>query len=193
MPTLHVRLIGTSPLMVSDPKTVNPLHKMSKELKKITGKRTKSDEDHEELLRLKFIAALYHDEDLGPYLPTRNVKRAIQEGAKKEKAGKIIENALTIFALNTPILYDGPREIDELYGDGTTEFVDVRDGGIAKKRIPVCRPIFRDWWLDLDIDYDVGILNLADFKRYIEMGGKYAGLGTYRSGGYGRFKAEYDA
>lgn len=188
---IKIKLVGTSPLLMSNPQTVNPLNKYTKAIAEIAGKRKKSDADHEELLRRKFVGALYHDEKLGPYLPTRNVKRAIQQGATREKQGKVIESAITLIDLNAAIDYNGPRDPAMLYNEGTSPFVDVRDAGINKSRVMVCRPIFKDWSMTLTLDFDDELLNLENLKRYIAFGGKYAGIGTYRSGGYGRFEAEY--
>ena len=159
MDTIEFRLTGTSPLMMNNPQTVNPFNPYTLQMKEITDKRKRSDEDLRDLLKIKFMAALYYDDKLGPYLPMISVWRSIHEAAKISRAGKTIERGLHTGQDMAAIEYPGPRTPEELYAD--PQFVDVRDASPSGKRVTACRPIFKTWAL-------VGIVFLFEEAPYIE-------------------------
>ena len=77
----QIKLTGVSPLMVQSDRLANPLAPLSKELKQYTGKRTKTDEDHEMIYRLKWEGGLYHD-GTRPVMPGYALRAMIRSGAK---------------------------------------------------------------------------------------------------------------
>ena len=56
MKSIKFRITGTCPLMLNNPQTVNPMNEYSKALKELTSKRTKTDEDQNEIFHLKYIS-----------------------------------------------------------------------------------------------------------------------------------------
>ena len=188
METMTVRIQGETPLLVNNPSTINPLSENTKVIKEITGKRKKSDADVNELLRLKYHAALYHDAELGPYLPSYNFFRCGQEGGKLSKQGKNWERGVTVVGEKTALNYKGPRDPDGLWAD--TRFVDIRDGRIGASRVTVARPIFNpEWYCDVTFMIQPDVVNSGDILANLVTGGRLIGIGTYRAR-FGRFRVE---
>ncbi|MBK7556239.1 MAG: hypothetical protein IPI55_17065, partial [Flavobacteriales bacterium] len=85
-----------------------------REMSAITGKRKKTDEDHELISHLEWQGGLYFDEVVGPYLPGDNVFKSLVEGARKSKDGKRIEQGL-IIEHDEPAGIQGPRDLAGLW------------------------------------------------------------------------------
>ena len=68
-----------------------PLYKTSsqgsKELKKISGKRTKTEEDHLRMSEIEFRAGLYWRDDIGVHMPADNLQAMFLAAAKKTRQG----------------------------------------------------------------------------------------------------------
>lgn len=188
METMTLKVIGRIPLLMNNPSTINPLSPASKAIKELTGKRTKTDADQLEIMRLKYEAALYID-DKGPYAPSTWLWKAGHAAAKKSKMGKMWEEAVTVREFRMPLEYNGPKTVDGLYGDGSTKFVNVVDGKIGTSRVTVVRPIFPDWSLQATLDIDDEVLNPRDALAIMKTAGIRCGLGTWRQQ-YGKFNIE---
>jgi hypothetical protein len=185
MQAIEFRLTGTSALMMNNPQTVNPFNEYTLQMKEITDKRKRSDEDLRDLLKLKFMAALYWDAALGPYLPMISVWRSFHEAAKLSRSGKVIERGLHTGRDMTAVEYPGPRKPAELYADPS--FVDVRDASPSGKRVTACRPIFKQWSLVAPFLYEESLLNKRDLIAFATLAGQLIGVGTYRQR-FGRFE-----
>src|SRR4051812_41685900 len=130
MTTVNITLTGTSALILNAPKTINPFHPLKLQMVPLTAKGSKMTEaEHNELNRLKFLAAIYHNDQLGPHIPVRNVKKSIMKAASAgARAGRKIENGVIIIgSTDAPLIYDGPRDLESLWDGGTSKFVDIRD------------------------------------------------------------------
>src|SRR5215469_11166801 len=90
----RITLTGTSALIMNNSRLANPLDPAAKALKAATGKRQKTDQDHEAIFRLGHAGSMYHDADAGPYLPGDNIWKALQEGGKKHRLGQKITEGL---------------------------------------------------------------------------------------------------
>lgn len=77
MKNLKVTWKGISPLIMHSCQCVNPLHSISKELKKYTSKKSKTDEDLEKIADLEWEAGAYWKDGLGLYMPGENVEATI--------------------------------------------------------------------------------------------------------------------
>lgn len=185
MDAIEFRLTGTSPLMMNNPQTVNPFNPYTLQMKEITDKRKRSDEDQRDLLKIKFMAALYYEEKIGPYLPMISVWRSIHEAAKISRAGKTIERGLHTGQEMAAVEYAGPRKPEELYAD--PNFVDVRDASPAGKRVTACRPMFKTWALTAPFLFEETLINERDLVSFATLAGKLVGVGTYRQR-FGRYE-----
>lgn len=183
-------LTGSTPLIMHNVQTADPLNHWAKEIAKITAKKqNKTDADEVELSRLKFGAGLYYADDIGPYLPAANIFRSLIEAGTMTREGKKIERGVIFLQDRAPLLYNGPRKLDDLWGDGSTRFVDRRIVVVQRQRIVGTRPIFPEWGAMFEIEVDPEVINPEQFTDIAVKAGKSVGVGDYRRF-YGRFKAE---
>ena len=123
--TLKVEIVGTAPLIMHNGQTADPLNRYAKAMAEISGKRSKTEADLEQMAWLDFIGSLYMGTD-GPVVPGRLIEAAIVEGAKKSKLGKLA-TAGVIVEQNPAVEYEGPRTARELFADEAFRF-SVRSG-----------------------------------------------------------------
>ena len=181
-----ITLTGTAPLLMHNSRLANPLDPATKALKKVTGKRTKTDEDHEEMARLEHAGSLYFDTDAGPYIPADNIWRALYDGAKKSKRGPKIKEGIFIQSDVNPLVYKGPRTIDGLWNDENfRHFASVK---VTTSRVMRCRPVFSTWTTNAYGLLDPSVLDLSELKQIADTSGALIGLGDWRPR-YGRFLA----
>ena len=185
--TLKVDIIGTAPLIMHNGQTADPLNRYAKAMAEISGKRSKTEADLEQMAWLDFIGSLYMGTD-GPVVPGRLIEAAIVEGAKKSKLGKLA-TAGVIVEQNPAVQYEGPRTARELFADEAFRFsVPVR---VRQSRIVRCRPIFREWALAFEVAYHSEVINARDIETAIRNGGMFCGIGDWRPR-YGRFSLRKD-
>lgn len=184
---LEVQIRGVAPLLMHSDRPLNPLDPLTKEQKALAAQRNKTDAIIEELKRLGFLGALYHDEKLGPYIPNKYVKGVLIGGAKKNKKGAKFKSSVAVAEHKIPLQYDGPRDKDELYLADGGKFCDYRSVQVQRNRIMRARPIFDEWSCKFTILYDPDEVNEEDVLAALQLGGKLCGLGDYRPD-YGRFE-----
>ena len=188
---ISIECIGTSPLLMHNPRMVDPDFEINREIKVITAKRKKTDEDLKAIERLEWYGGLYVDEIDGKervVQPTSKLRKCIINAAKMSKLGKAVERTLSFARLTTPLIYDGPDSIDEIFKD--KRFHSRLSVVIGVKRIMRVRPQFYPWAMEVKGIFveDAG-LNYDDLLRIIEMAGIIEGIGDNRVNGYGRFEA----
>lgn len=191
MQTIKVRITGKSPLLMHSDRLANPLDPLKKELATYTSKRKKTDEDHEEISRLEWSAAMYFDENIGPYIPGTMIKATLINSAKKTKEGPKARSGLIVTTNKARLEYDGPRTKDKLWKSG--KFADIRSVVVQRARLMRCRPIFNEWSCEVELVYDPSVLDKADIFRFLETSGMMVGIGDFRpqyGGDFGRFVAE---
>ena len=105
MKNLKVTFKGITPLIMHSCQCVNPLHPISLEMKKITSKRKKTEEDLVALADLEWEAGAYWKDEIGLYIPAENVEATIVNGAKAFKKGKDIEKHCNVTDLYIPFNY----------------------------------------------------------------------------------------
>lgn len=182
-----ITMTGTLPLLMSSARLSDPLDPIAKAIKKLTGKRTKTDDDQWEIHRLEFRGALYLDPDVGPYIPGENIQRCLTDAARVNKLGKNVERGLFIDTDVNPLAYSGPRDADELWKN--ENFRHRTSVKIGQRRTMRCRPMFRQWKVEAHGILDTAQLNLDDLRMITENAGSMIGLGDWRPR-FGRFTAE---
>jgi hypothetical protein len=180
---------GTRPLLLHNVRLASPLNAYAKRLKALNSKRVKTDEDRLEIARVEWEGSLYHEEELGPYVPGPNLFASLIGGARLLKAGRKIERGVSVADLYLPLLYRGPRDVVGLWGDGESEYVDVRTVVVARAKVDRCRPVFRDWRFEAEILLDPSVIEVDEFVTVCRNAGQFEGIGDYRRM-YGRFDAE---
>lgn len=191
METLKVRLTGDSPLLMHSARGANPLDAGVKAHKMLTIKRKKLDQDHDAIARSEWEIALYYDPELGPYLPSTNVRSAIVEGGRLNKLGAAVQRGTLIADEKLKLLYKGPRTPDELWAK---QFVDARSVVVGTSRLMRYRPAFpRGWSLEVEIYHDPSVIDAGQLTQCLENAGRLIGLGDFRpnrGGPFGRFTSE---
>jgi len=186
MATLNVRLTGTAPLLLHNGSLADPMNQWALDIKKVSGKRKKTIEDHQEMARLEFLGSLYLDESGRICIPGENLEAMFIKGAMKHKMGPQAKTAL--FIMYSPRLeYNGPKDPNALYKNGG--FIDRRGCVVSRARIMRTRPSFREWALNVEIKFNDTILDKSDLITIVETAGVMIGLGDYRPK-FGRFEAE---
>lgn len=183
---LKLNLAGESPLLMHNVRLANPLDSLAREMKAITGKRGKSDDDYQELSRLEFYGGLYHDPEHGPYIPGDNVFRALIDAAAKSRQGPLVKTGVIVTSAVNPLEYDGPRSVDKLWA--TDSFRHYASAKVDRNRVMRTRPVFKEWATSVDLFLDTEILNFENLSQIADVAGRLIGIGDWRPR-FGQFKA----
>lgn len=177
---VRITATGTRPLLLHNVQMASPLNPFAKQLKALNSKRVKTDADRMEVARVEFEGSLYYDPELGPYLPAQNLLASIVAGARLTKAGKKVERGVVLTDFMLPLLYKGPRDVESLWGDGASEFVDIRPVVVQRNKVDRCRPIFREWAIESEALIDPKVIEFDEFASVCEAAGQMEGVGDYR-------------
>lgn len=184
---IEIKVTGTSPLLMHNPRMVDPEFEINRELSAITGKRKKTDEDRRKMEMLEWFGGLY--EEGGKVVqPVRKIVKSAIEAARVSKQGKHVERALVLDGINTPLEYEGPEVPAEIYATG--EYTSRLSVGVNGKRVIRTRPEFMPWSMTVTgtLIEDAG-LNFDELERILDLAGRAVGLGDGRAIGYGRYQA----
>jgi len=186
MKKLQVAWKGLSPLIMHSCQCVNPLHPISKELKKYTSKRKKTEEDYEIISDLEWEGGLYWKDGMGLYIPAENIEATIRNGAKANKKGKDVEKYVAVETMYAPFSYGENLTKEQLKSD--FQYRDVRPMVIQRQRILRTRPRFDIWTTTFDLVYDETKIDIDTLVDAMDYAGKYVGLCDSRPK-YGKFTA----
>lgn len=183
---IKIKLTGSRPLMMHADTFVDPINPLTKEHKKLTSKRKKTDDDHEAIAKSEWRGALYFDEELGPYIPGVNIEAAMIAGGKLSKLGTTLKRGVEIVDEKCKLEYDGPRTVKALWDQ---RFYDARSVKVQQSRLMRYRPLFRKWSLECNVAYDPEAMDRAQIISCLQDAGQYCGIGDYRPK-FGRFDVE---
>ena len=184
MKNLKVTWKGISPLIMHSCQCVNPLNSISKELKKYTSKKSKTDEDLEKIADLEWEAGAYWKDGLGLYMPGENVEATIQNGAKANKKGKDIEKYVEVSDLYIPFYYGENLTKEELIK--SFEYRDTRIMTVMRSKILRTRPRFDQWNITFNLRYNEEKIDIETIMNAMEYAGQFVGLCDSRPK-YGKF------
>jgi hypothetical protein len=184
MKNVNVKLTSIAPMLMHSDRTANPLDQFARELKKISGKRKKTEDDYEEMSKLEFIAGCYYDKKY--FIPAANIEACLIASAKHTKRGTIIKQAIIVpddASFNFKHEKHDPTKLFEK----EKLYVDMRTVKVGTSKVIRTRPIFNEWEVSFQIYIDTDKLNVEELREILENAGKYVGLGDYRPR-YGRFQ-----
>lgn len=184
-----ITMSSTAPLLMHNARLADPLDPITKAIKKVTSKRTKTDDDQEEIARLEFVGSLYLDGDVGPYVPGENIQRCLVDAGRVNKLGVKVTRGVFIDTDVNPLAYQGPRDADALWAD--EQYRHRASVKIGTARTMRCRPIFRQWKVQAHGILDTSQLSLDDLRSITENAGALIGLGDWRPR-FGRFAADIE-
>jgi hypothetical protein len=187
METLNVKWIGTNPLLMHNERLADPMSEASKALAEVTSKRgnaKKTDAHVEDVARLEWEGGLYHDDEVGPYLPTHNIAAAIREGARLSRLGKEIERAVVVLGDKIPVDYTGPRDIEGMWAAKLYDRSGVR---VGQAKVMRTRPKFARWSVAFEIAFNPERITREQLVSVMSDAGKMTGIGDFRAR-FGRFE-----
>ena len=180
------QITGKNTMLMHSAALSDPLSPAAKEFKKISGKRSKTEDDHLEMARLEFLSSLYYDNDLGVYIPGENIFATLLGGAKKKKLGVKFKEAVIIDSPINVLVYDGPDDKNDLFED--KNFVNRSSVKVGQARIMRTRPQFASGWTtEFTGELQTDILDFDDLKEIAAIAGNQIGLGDWRPM-HGRFE-----
>lgn len=180
-----ITLTGTAPLLMHSSRLSDPIHPATKAVAKYTKKQKKTEEDHEIIGRLEFEGGMYHDDDIGPYIPGENINRCLIDAAKLTRQGTAVIRGLLITTDINPLAYNGPRDVEGLWSQGWVHRASVRN---KTNRVMRTRPWFPEWAVAAEGRLDPSVLTLDDLAAIADNAGLFIGLGDWRPR-FGRFTA----
>lgn len=185
---MDVKIIceGTTPLLMHNPRMVDPNFPIKREVASLTSKRKRTDEDNARIEMLDWFGSLY-EENGRIVQPTSKVRKATIEAGRIHKLGKHVERSLVMTELNVPLVYKGPVDPQDVWATGNG-FVSRMSVVVSGRRVMKVRPQFMPWSLEVPaVLIDDAGLNFDELERLVELAGRAIGIGDGRSIGFGRF------
>ena len=182
------RLIGVCPIIFHNGQLANPLNNFSKEIKKISSKKKKTDADYERMAELEFKGSLYVNKDNHPIVPIEGIEAVLVAGAKKAKEGK--DARAGVYCMSNAILkYDGPTDPDALWNNNKFRMVAGIRNPSSGSRIMRTRPMFDNWSCDIELCYNPEVVNEEQIFNWLRVAGDQCGAFDWRPK-FGRFIVE---
>lgn len=169
----------------------DPTNPIQRQVKEITSKGSKkmTDADYERVDQLKWEGGCYWSEEVNGFvIPSDNIERCIQEGAKKNRLGKDFAAAVLCVQVEVKIDHElAGKSMDAIYKDAR---YTLRKGvRIQKNRVIGVRPKIPVWSIEFDVEFDERIVNAGQVEKAMREAGSLVGLGDWRPK-YGRFEVE---
>ena len=188
--TYRITIQGIRPLLMHNGRLADPMDPAAKKLKEASKLRNKSDEDHIAVARVEFEGGLYHDEELGPYLPCDNLTACMIEGARRRKLGKQFESGAEVVVPDTgaegyKLEYKGPRTVEALWLDPNNSL--RKKAKVGQASVPRTRPRFATGWkCSFLVEVLDGAVTDEQVKTALSDAGLFIGIGDWTPR-YGRF------
>ncbi|NIO75629.1 MAG: hypothetical protein GTN69_07060 [Armatimonadetes bacterium] len=184
---VKIKMIGEPPgLLMHNPRLADPLDEYAKALKKISGKRKKTEEDHIKMGNVEFLGSLYLDDDDNPVLTADIIHATLENGAKNWKLGKVAKGAIQIFD-DAVLSFSGPKDMEKRIEDPSCRLrKSVR---VGQTRIIRTRPLFRNWSCVVPVMVDTARIEREQLIDIAEYAGRIIGVCDWRPR-YGRFSVE---
>jgi len=190
---ISFKLNGLTPAMMNDGKGANPILPDVMEMSQIQKKKNKTPEDYRRIAWLQFKIGMYFHPTVGPYIPADNIIGMIQAAAGVFKLREACKRGLFCLHAQNPMLYEGPRTLDEMWGDGDSKFVDTRivtlGAGKNKRKVLRTRPIFPEWAVETEVIINLQHLTVRNLEDILAYAGTSIGILDYRPT-YGQFQHE---
>ena len=183
------KITGIAPLIVHNGELADPFYIFSQEVKKISGKRKKTDADHEMMAKLEWRGGLYVNESR-LIVPSDCFEASLVGAAKLSRLGKdaarglFVEDHLALRGDGVPELVD-ETVLDEMYASGKFTFRKGVRVGTAK--VMRTRPIFGlGWSANATVVFNDAVFNRQQIEDLVAAAGSQIGLCEWRPR-FGRF------
>ena len=185
------RIVGVTPLLLSNGRMANPTDPMAAKLKVQTGNKQKTEKSYEAIAEIEWEGRLYLNKQKQLVMPGHNIEAAIRDAAKWEQKAKYVSPSIYIPSLPAPFL-----EIEGRTGVTMSELEPVRDDywlqAMAKVRgkpILRTRPMFKQWAVDFELLYRPRLIDESKIYYWLLIAGMQCSLGDWRPR-YGQFDVE---
>jgi hypothetical protein len=178
-------------LLMHNVRLANPNDLFTRKMKELRQAKKKAkaeaDEIEAKIADVEWEGGLYANDKLGPYLPPMMIRAAIREAARMSKKGKDVERAV-LMKKPAELVYDGPRDIDQLRG--LSDFRHTAMVTVQKAKILRTRPHFPEWAAEVEILFLPSLVSKEEVRGWLEEAGMFIGIGDGRTLGYGRFTVD---
>lgn len=174
----QLTLIGETPLLMSSGE-VDRESSLYREYRALSKQRAKTIEQEAQLRELEWHTRIYFDEEIGPYIPGKNIKEMLRSAATKWKLGESVKRSLVVPDYRIPLTYEGPRDLKGLWEAEFRYTAMVANAGAGAGRVERTRPCFDNWSLEFEVAFDTDELDEDSFVQVVQRSQKY-GLGDYR-------------
>ena len=184
---------GISPLLQSNPQTVDRFNSFAKRMAVINAKKTRrTDEDYLELANLEVESKVYFDPTIGIYVPTKWLHEAIAcNGFKVAKLSRdTIRGSLFTVEDKAPLRYRDSNKVKtvaDIIGNPVFRTKLILPQG--QVRVAKTFPIFHEWGFSTTVEFDDKQVDADSLTRIIQHAAKYNGFGDFRPT-FGRAIAE---
>lgn len=179
-------------MIMHNGRTSDPLDEFAQKLKKVSAKRSKTEDDHQLMADIEQQAGLYWSDDIGVYLPIDNLLRMFLDASKKIKMGRQAVGIMPTAEYGVPLIFDGHKNYDRLTKEKRFRFRKAVTVGAAK--VMRTRPLIPTGWrAEIEVDLDAELIDVDQFRDICDIAGLRIGLGDWRPGAprvpgpFGRF------
>ena len=190
MKNIEIDVRGTSALLMNNGKGADPLNEFSKELKKVSGKTKKTDEDHILMSDIEWRKNLYWNDELGVHIPAENLSSMLAASMRKTKQGK--QSIHILVDDDMPLVFKNSKNLDRLkYDQGMRFRCNVKNG---MKTVQRTRPQIPNGWTGtIKLLIDVDGIDPDQVVDFVKLAGTDIGLcdwrpGSPKPGRFGRFE-----
>jgi len=188
MKNIKVKFNGISPLLQNNPQTVDPFNHYAKLKKPLTAKRSKTDEQIQQIRDIEVESKVFFDSEIGIYIPTRWVMASIAKNSHSiSKIAKAkIRGAVFTVADKAKLSFDGMKNVktkEDIVGN--EKFITTLILPQQQVRLAKSFPIFHNWSFSIELEFDDTVLDKDELISILSYGAKYGGYGDFRPT-YGR-------
>jgi len=192
MRTIRLKFTGIRPLVMHNGLLADPTNQHTLAIKKICAKGSKkmTEADYRDRDKAEWLGGLYWSEDLdGIAIPSDNIERCLQEGAKKSRLGK--DFAAAVLVEETEVSVDHRMKGETREAMLSNPAYTLRKGvKVQLSRIIRIRPMIPTGWsVKFTVEYDDSIVNESSIVQAARDAGSLIGLGDWRPK-FGRFSVE---
>jgi hypothetical protein len=183
--SIRFRITGTKRLVMHNGRLADPLDPITKDLARLTSKKSKTEADHLEISRVEWFGGLWLDEGK-PCIPAEALMATFVAAAKTRKKGSEAKVGL-IVENHAALNYVGPTDMDELW-----EFKSFRlrvGVKVRNARTMRTRPCFDNWHAEFTAHYFPSLFDRRSVVDLYIVAGFMKGLGDWRPQ-HGNFSVE---
>jgi hypothetical protein len=191
MAQVTISLVSKKPLIMNNPRSVDPFNEEVQKLHGLTSQKNNTLETLRMIELMEWELKLYYDPEIGVYIPVEIPQKASTSAAAKFKLTNKWKAGFQFFDQCYKLIYDGPQKYEDLRRDRSFYYRTSvgRPSGRGKVRIMSTRPIFPIWSLVIPAYVDETELNLKEVADVWEETGLHCGFGDRRPI-WGRFNAK---